>query len=135
MCQHLYMLAACNAYRRVAQCEHGTVHFTWDIATLHLGPEDFLTLERLLSQWAESGEQQFSIEGWGQLVCDSRGTARIWAGQAGLAVVADDLLLLRALVREAAAALQHASRQPRIGGHAVLHHPILTIDAGALASN
>jgi hypothetical protein len=40
------VLAQNRDFRVVAQCEHVALHLTWDIATLRLRPDDFLTLAR-----------------------------------------------------------------------------------------
>lgn len=131
MCQHVHILVDYSLYRRVAQCEHGTIHLSWDIATIHFGPDDLLTLEMLIERWAESGERMFSLTGWGQIACDAHGAARIWIGQAGIAVTADDLKLFCALVRDAVAVLQSAVPAKATS---ILQHPILLADP-ARASN
>jgi hypothetical protein len=135
MCYHLTVLSHAGAHRRVAQCEHGSIHLTWDIATIHLQADYFLTLVALFERWIASNDTHMSLDGWGQVTRDANGSARLWVGQAGLALMAGDVAVLRSLIGKAAADIQAALTQPADMGHQALRFPILTIDAGELTQN
>jgi hypothetical protein len=120
MCHHLTILAHAGDHRAVAQCEHGALHVSWDIATVRLRPHDFLTLAQFLARSGLRADIPAISEGWCHLARDERGSARLWIGQAGLALAAADLPRFVALVGRAAALLRGAvtqrdEQQPTLG--------------------
>jgi hypothetical protein len=135
MCHHLTVLAHASAYRAVAQCEHGALHVSWDITTLRLRPQDFMTLAQFLDRWGGPSEAPSITEGWCQLSRDRRGAVRLWIGQVGLALAATELNTLATLVRQSATILRVASDRPAAPRQAVWSCPVLTIDTKTLTTN
>lgn len=121
MCMVLTVLAHANECRTIAQCEHGTLHVTWDIATVRLRPNDFLALTRFLERHAANDEASAN-EGWCVVERDARYTRRMWIGQVGLMVSADDFAILVALLGQAAEMLTMATPAP-----APFDYPLLTV--------
>lgn len=50
MCSQFTKLAESNDYRYVLQCEHGTIHLTWDLVTVYFNHIEFERLVFLLEQ-------------------------------------------------------------------------------------
>jgi hypothetical protein len=135
MCYHLTILAHSSAYRAVAQCEHGALHVSWDITTVRLRPQDFLTLAQFLDRWGSSSNTSSAAEGWCQITCDRRGATRLWIGQVGLALAATELSTFVDLVRQAATMLRTANDRPATTQQAILRCPVLTIDTNTVTKN
>src|SRR5262245_42388743 len=125
MCYHLTILAHSSAYRAVAQCEHGALHVSWDIATVRLRPQDFLTLAQFLDRWGRPGHTSSAAEGWCQLTRDGRGSTRLWIGQVGLALAANEVAAFIGLVQQAAALLRMAGDQSAATQQEILRCPVL----------
>jgi hypothetical protein len=48
MCYHLVILAAMDEEHTIMQCEHGSIHIQWGIATFHITQEELLILTEAL---------------------------------------------------------------------------------------
>lgn len=95
MCQDANILAQLSLFRYIAACgcNGGTVHVSWDVATLHLYKNDFENFAKVLEQnWLNS---------------ELTGTPfNIWIGTVGILLKLEDYRLLLGLVREAITGLE-----------------------------
>jgi hypothetical protein len=89
MCQDAKILAQVSPFRYIAACgcNGGTVHVSWDVATLHLYNKDFEAFAKVLEQnWPHS---------------QKTGTPfNVWIGTVGITLRLEDYRLLIGLVRE-----------------------------------
>jgi hypothetical protein len=129
MCMFMTLLSHANECRMIAQCEHGTLHITWDISTVRLRQDEFLTLARFLKERA-SGPAPTVSEGWCRLERDAHRTHRLWIGQIGVVVAAEDFAILNTLIEDAASALSVAASST-----SSLSYPLLTIRPESLGLN
>ncbi len=116
MCNHLVVLAGCQPRRFIGQCEHGNVHFAWDLITFHFSPTQFIQFTSMLRQWLDGDIRREQRTAHLCFVCDSNGAARLWIGPYCLVIQQRDLALLLHLSTAASARLNSAN-QPR-------QHPI-----------
>jgi hypothetical protein len=126
MCQDLTLLAEGGPRCRVAICEHGVVHVTWGMVTIHLRVDDLLALGRYL------GEQRCA-----HAERPAETTTRLWVGPAGLALTRDEVPALIDLVGRAVDALAD-SMIPARGEPERLHaatRPLLVLDRRRYACN
>jgi hypothetical protein len=112
MCQSFVILAERGTTRSLAQCEHGTVHLTWDATTLRMRREVLLRLSDLLAQWVEQPDQSLTWAKVVQLFVTPEGGCCLWIGHHGIALSHTAALSFVELVREAATMLNTARMAP-----------------------
>jgi hypothetical protein len=90
MCQDARILTQLGPFRYIATCgcNGGTVHVSWDVATLHLYQTDFRNFANVLEQnWPNSERTGNSFN--------------MWIGSVGLLLEVEDYRMLMSLIREA----------------------------------
>lgn len=95
ICQDAQVVAQYSPFRFIAACacNGGTLHVSWDAATLHLCEKDFEAFAVVLEQnWPDS---------------ERTGAAfNVWVGSVGLALHVHDYRILISLVRHAKRGLE-----------------------------
>jgi hypothetical protein len=95
VCQDAQVLAQVSMFRYVAACgcNGGTIHVSWDVATLHLYKKDFENFVNVLEEnWPHSERTGVPFN--------------VWIGTVGIVLKLEDYRLLLGLVREAVVKLE-----------------------------
>lgn len=124
MCTQFTTLAESNDFRHILQCEHGTIHLSWDLVTLYLNLSEFEHLANLLERGTCLAESSKITESPCILSYKKEGYYQVWVRNIALNLTPADFLLLVDLVRVALpATCDHPARglttpligeQPRI---------------------
>ena len=104
MCQHITILAKYNEHQWIAQCEHGTLHLTWQRTVISLRLSECKRLAVFLDAWApesHDGMQLMSDDAF-RLFQDPTGRVQFWLYDTGLQLAAHDVSVLCKLVQIAA---------------------------------
>lgn len=110
MCNLVETVVEYDAFRYIAQCEHGTLFLNWYRAKVHASEEEFIALANFIVTAADENKGEARSE-FGYLRCDKRGYYQVWLLGMGLYLTADDFLLLVALMRRAGDKLQMRTSQ------------------------
>lgn len=94
MCNQLIMLAELDEHRYIAQCEHGTIHVGWGMATLHLSQPYFTVLAQALQSTFPHHEPMLAQSSWFALTRGSEGEISLRIGQMELHLSQQDFLFL-----------------------------------------
>ncbi|NJL06527.1 MAG: hypothetical protein HC911_16810 [Chloroflexaceae bacterium] len=105
MCTQFTPLAKYDHSHAISQCEHGTIHLTWEHCTFRLAPEQFTQIADLLGRTQQTGPHPLYHDILVVLVQANKGV-NVWIGAVGLALSFEGFELLCALVLQAAHALQ-----------------------------
>ena len=108
MCKHLIFLAKSSDWRHIAQCEHGTIHLSWDRKTLHIQPKNFLRVVRFLEK-ASLGYEREINDGHNYLRQNKAGYFELWLLGMGLMLSPVDFMILVDIVRLAVQQWQNQS--------------------------
>ena len=73
MCTQFTNLAESNDYRHILQCEHGTIHLSWDLVTVYLTPIEFEHIVQLLERGTQMTEPAKISEPPGMLIYKNQG--------------------------------------------------------------
>ena len=111
MCTQFTTLAESSDFRHILQCEHGTIHLTWDLVTLYLNSSEFDSLANLLEQGTRMSEPAKLTESPCILVYKERGYYQLWIRNLAINLTPVDFLILVDLVWVALRAAQ-ANKAP-----------------------
>ncbi|MCK6629240.1 MAG: hypothetical protein L6R45_29195 [Anaerolineae bacterium] len=116
MCTQFTTLAESNDFRHILQCEHGTLHLSWDLVTLYLSASEFEHLLNLLERGTRLVEPAKISEPPCILSYKAQGYFQLWIRNFALNLTPIDFLILVDLVRVAwrAACEQPALEQPSV---------------------
>ena len=106
MCNHFTTLAVSNDRRLIMQCEHGTVHLTWDVVTMHLTPAQFYEVSELFSECCSASFIQVRRRKCLVNYIESHNYYQLWLQGVGVNLAPVDFLVLADLVRVALTELQ-----------------------------
>lgn len=106
MCTQFTTLAESSDFRHILQCEHGTIHLTWDLVTLYLNFDEFDRLAALLEQGTRMNEPSRLTEAPCMLVYKEQGYYQLWIRNLAVNLTPIDFLILVDLVRGALRATQ-----------------------------
>lgn len=112
MCIQFTTLAESNSFRHILQCEHGTIHLSWDMVTLYINSSEFEHLADLLERGVHLTETSKITESPCILSYKKEGYYQLWVRNIALNLDPIDFLLLVDLVR---VALLAAGNQPIMG--------------------
>ncbi len=101
MCTQFTSLAESNDFRHILQCEHGTIHLTWDLVTLYLNWPEFEHMVSLLEQGTRMAEPSKLIEAPCMLVYKKEGVYQLWIRNVAVNLTPLEFLILVDLVRVA----------------------------------
>lgn len=104
MCTQFTPLATYDQSHTISQCEHGTIHLTWEHCTFRLAPDQFTQIADLIARTQQTGPRSIYHDILVVLVQSNKGI-NIWIGVIGLALSLADYELLCALILQAADAL------------------------------
>jgi hypothetical protein len=108
MCTHFTKLAESNNYRHILQCEHGTIHLTWDLVTVYFNLIEFERLVLLLEQGSRLVEPAKIKESYVVLIYKEQGFYQLWWRNIAINLTPVDFLMLLNMSR---VALQAVSRK------------------------
>ncbi|MCQ3978189.1 MAG: hypothetical protein DPW09_32590 [Anaerolineae bacterium] len=112
MCTQFTTLAESNDFRRILQCEHGTIHLAWDLVTLYLNLSEFERLAGLLERGTRLAEPSKITESSCILSYKKEGHYQLWVRNIAINLTPIDFLILVDMVR---VAWQAASNQQVVG--------------------
>lgn len=101
MCTQFTILAESNDFRHILQCEHGTLHLTWDLVTLYLSTSAFERLFKLLERGTQLAEPAKINEPPYILSYKAQGYFQVWVRSFALNLTPIEFLILVDLVRVA----------------------------------
>jgi hypothetical protein len=113
MCQHLTILAKYSEHQWIAQCEHGTLHLTWQRTIISLRLSECKRLAVFLDAWAPESRDGMKLmrDDAFRLFQDPTGRVQFWLYDTGLQLATHDVPVLRKLVQ--IAARQAEPQEPR----------------------
>lgn len=112
MCTQFTTLAESNSFRHILQCEHGTIHLSWDLVTLYLNFSEFEHLADLLERGVHLIETSKITQPPCILSYNEQGYYQVWIRNIVINLMPIDFLILVDLVR---VALLAAGNQPGLG--------------------
>jgi len=101
MCTDFTTLAESNDYRHILQCEHGTIHLTWDLVTMYLNFIEFEQLIGLLDRGVQLTGPSKIGEPNCVLVYKEQGFYQLWLRNVGINLTPVDFLILVDMARAA----------------------------------
>lgn len=99
MCTQFTTLAESNNFRYILQCEHGTIHLSWDLVTLYLNLSEFEHLVGLLERGTRLAEPSKISESSCILSYKKEGYYQLWVRNIAINLTPIDFLILVDLVR------------------------------------
>jgi hypothetical protein len=112
MCTQFTTLVESNDFRRILQCEHGTIHLAWDLVTLYLNLNEFERLAGLLERGTRLTEPSKITESSCILSYKKEGYYQLWVRNIAINLTPIDFLILVDMVR---VVLRAASDHQAIG--------------------
>ncbi|MCB0167130.1 MAG: hypothetical protein KDI79_23075 [Anaerolineae bacterium] len=106
MCNHFITLAVSNDRRLILQCEHGTVHLTWDVVTVHLTPAQFYEVGELFTECHSTSFTQVRRQKCLANYIESHNYYQLWLQGVGINLAPVDFQVLADLVSVALTELQ-----------------------------
>jgi hypothetical protein len=104
MCTQFTPLASYDQSHGISQCEHGTIHLTWEHCSVRLAPDQFVQIADLIARTQQTGPRSIYHDILIVLVQSNKGI-NVWIGSIGFALSFAGYELLCALVLQAADAL------------------------------
>jgi hypothetical protein len=115
MCTQITTLAESNDFRHILKCEHGTVHLSWDLATLYFNLSEFEQIGCLLEQGLRLVEPAKLVESPWMLVYKKEGYYQLWLRNVAINLTPVDFLILVDMVRVALGAVGLAKGSKEAG--------------------
>ncbi|MCB0191830.1 MAG: hypothetical protein KDJ65_07800 [Anaerolineae bacterium] len=137
MCNIFTTLAVSNDRRLIVQCEHGTVHLTWDTVTMHLSPVLFHEMSELLMECSSTSFTQIRRQRCLMNYFENHKYYQLWFQGVALNLAPVDFIILVDMVTVALAEMEKSpTDQPSLSGSQSVDEQFKTIPAspGALFS-
>jgi hypothetical protein len=83
------------------QCEHETIHLTWDLVTIYLNPTEFEQVAELLEHGSRLATPATLRQPHNQLILREKGYYQLWLRNVALNLSPTNFLILVDLVRVA----------------------------------
>ncbi|MCB0211838.1 MAG: hypothetical protein KDJ52_21035 [Anaerolineae bacterium] len=117
MCNIFTTLAISTDRRLIVQCEHGTLHLTWDTVTMHLSPALFHELVELLKECSSTSFTQIRRQRCLMNYYENHQYYQLWFQSIALNLAPVDFMILVDMVTVALAEMQ--KQPPSSGSHSI----------------
>ena len=101
MCTQITTLARSNDFRYILQCEHKTIHLSWDLVTLYLNLSEFERLVGLLEQGTRLVKPTKLTESRCMVIYREQGFYQVWVRNVGVNLTPVDFRIFLDMARSA----------------------------------
>ncbi len=97
MCYHMIPVATHDDRHFISQCEHGTLHLTWDRLLLSFHRDEVLFIAHTLDRYDLHSCRTLTAPGVVLVWSEDEDIGHIWLAQVGLTICANELAVLLTL--------------------------------------
>lgn len=97
MCYHMIPIATYDDRHFISQCEHGTLHLTWDRLLVSFHRDEVLFIAYVLKQYDQHRAPTHTAPGVVLVWSEEEDMGQIWLAQVGLTICATELTILLTL--------------------------------------